>query len=118
MINSSNIVTSDLSKFTLEQLIEAGVIFNYLIKDGFPKDFDKNGIELVINKDSGFIFLTNSNYEVVMVNHNTGKLENWYTSPNDGREGFFNELSKEYKDMKPENREWFKDIADNLNKRI
>ena len=47
-----------------------------------------------------------------------GKLElfSFYSSPYEGKEGSFDALLEEYKEMHPEDQEWFQQIADNINR--
>lgn len=78
-------------------------------RDGLPDDFDDSGVKVAFNKDSGNVFLVNENYHVAMMNGD--ELETFYTSPYEGKEGFFDELITEYPDMHPEDREWFEAIA-------
>jgi hypothetical protein len=76
---------------------------------GLPDDFDQTGVKLAFNRNSGNVFLVNEDYQVAMVEGLT--LESFYTSPCEGREGFFTDLLSEYPDMHPEDQEWFRDIA-------
>jgi len=41
------------------------------------------------------------------------KLYSFYSSPYEGKEGSFEDLLDEYKDMNKEDKEWFLDIAKN-----
>jgi hypothetical protein len=94
-----------------ELLIELLTQWN---NDGLPEDFYDDGVQPMMNQNSGYVFLTNSEYEVAMINDDTGKLESFYTSPYEGKEGFFNDLLPQYEEMHEEDKEWFKSIANNL----
>ncbi len=44
------------------------------------------------------------------------ELFSFYSSPYEGKEGSFDELLEEYKEMHPEDQEWFQQIAENTNR--
>lgn len=77
---------------------------------GLPDDFDDSGVKFAFNKNSGNVFLVNEEYQVAMMNGDT--LESFYTSPYEGKEGFFSELIEEYPEMHREDREWFRKLAE------
>lgn len=54
----------------------------------------------------------NDEFEVCMMNGD--KLESFYTSPYEGKEGFFSELLDEYSDMHGEDKEWFRELSASL----
>jgi hypothetical protein len=76
---------------------------------GLPKDFDESGVKIAFNSNSGNVFLVNEDHQVAMVEGMT--LESFYSSPYEGREGFFTDLLTEYPDMHREDQEWFREIA-------
>lgn len=77
---------------------------------GLPEDFSDSGVRPAFNRNSGYVFLVNEDHDVCMLRD--GKLESFYTSPYEGREGFFDELLEEYADMHPEDQRWMRDIAE------
>ena len=79
---------------------------------GLPSDFEEINVRFAFNKNSGNVFLVNDEYQVAKMNGMV--LESFYTSPYEGREGFFTDLFSEYADMHPEDKEWFRSIAENL----
>lgn len=88
--------TTDISDFGYverEALIELLTSWN---NDGLPEDFYEDGVHFMFNQNSGYVFLTNSEYQVAMINPNTGRLESFYTTPYAGHEGFLDELVDEY----------------------
>ena len=99
--------TTDLSKFGAREREMASELLNAMSK-GLPEDFYDVGVQIMMNKSSGNVFLTNSEYQVAMMNGD--ELESFYTTPYEGREGFFEELKEEYKDMHPEDQEWFRQL--------
>ena len=108
--------TEDLADFGFREQEEAKDLFQAWKESGLPIDFENNGVKIAFNMNSGYVFLTNSEYQVAMCETNdNGKLElfSFYSSPYEGKEGSFDELLEEYKDMHPEDQKWFQQIADN-----
>lgn len=103
--------TTNLSEFGRRELVEVRDLLTAMIEHGLPKNFYDNDVHPMFNKNSGCVFLTNSEYDVCMVVD--GKLEMFYSSPYEGKEGFFDNLLKEYADMHHEDKEWFRQIAEN-----
>ena len=103
-----NYYTEDFSEFGYIQLDEAGKLLT-AIKSGLPSDFDDGGIRVGFNRNSGFVFLTNDEYQVAMLD-DKGKLYSFYTTPYEGYEGSLEELLEEYDNMNNED----KDFVDEL----
>ena len=86
------IVTTDISKFgyrerkMMRELLEASE------EQGFPEDFNQEGITIMMNTNSGNVFFTNEEYQVSMMNGD--KLESFY-SCYCGHEGFKDEMQHE-----------------------
>jgi hypothetical protein len=80
------ITTTDLSNFGYRERKMAAELLTASVEQGFPDDFEDDGVTVMMNRNSGNVFLTNSNYQVAMMNGN--KLESWYTCPYCGHEGF------------------------------
>lgn len=77
--------------------------------------FNDDRVQVMMNQNSGNVFLTDSDYNVLMMNGND--LEGFYVSPYSGQEGFFNELCSDYNtDWAEEDKEWLKDLAKSLNR--
>jgi len=106
--------TEDLSKFGYRELDMTGDLLK-AIKKGLPSDFYDEGIKVGFNMNSGYVFLTNEEYQVAMVD-DEGKLYSFYSSPYEGKEGSYEDLKEEFEDMHPEDQEWFNDLTKNLNK--
>ena len=100
--------TSDLSKFGFREIKMVRDLLNAWIEQGLPQDFENNEVLPVLNMNSGNVFLTNSEFQVAMLNGN--KLESFYSSPYQGKEGFYDELKDEYDNMHREDKEWFQQI--------
>ena len=119
MANLQKTYTEDLADFGYREQEEAKNLFQAWRESGLPVDFWNNGVKIGFNMNSGYVFLTNSDYQVAMCTTNEQdqlELYSFYTSPYEGKEGSFDELLEEYKEMHPEDQEWFQEIADNINR--
>lgn len=85
-MKTQEIITSDLSQFGSSERREVVQLLTAWDKQGLPVDFDESGVLPMMNRNSGCVFLTNSDYQVAMMNGN--HLETWYSCPNCGHEGF------------------------------
>ena len=108
----NDVYTEDLAKFGFRELDIAGDLLK-AIKKGLPSDFDREGIKVGFNMNSGNVFLTNADYQVAMVD-DQGYLYSFYSSPYEGKEGSYEDLKEEYDDMHPEDQEWFDDLSKSL----
>ena len=119
MTNSQKTYTEDLADFGYREQRAAQDLFEAWKSNGLPVDFYNSGVKIGFNMNSGYVFLTNSDYQVAMCTTNEQdqlELYSFYTSPYEGKEGSFDELLEEYKEMHPEDQEWFQEIADNINR--
>lgn len=91
-----NPTTTNLSEFGTKALHELTEILNEWVSHGLPGDFYDNNVVPMFNKNSGYVFLTNSEYQTAMINPETGNLESWYFTPYSGYEGFLDELIEQY----------------------
>lgn len=89
----NEITTTDLSKFGWREWHLARQLLDAMIDKGLPNDFENDGVHLMFNMNSGHVFLTNSEFQVAMMNGD--KLESFYTCPECGHEGFADEI-REY----------------------
>ena len=76
---------------------------------GLPEDFSDSGVRPAFNRNSGHVFLVNEDHDVCMLRD--GKLESFYTSPYEGKEGFYDDLAEEFEDMCHEDRVWMVGLA-------
>lgn len=88
--------TTDLSKFGYRELDMAGDLLKAIGK-GLPDDFNDDEITVMFNPNSGYVFLTNSDYQVAMVDDDGYLYSYYYTTYND-YEGSFEELKEMYED--------------------
>lgn len=103
--------TTDLSKFGYRELDMAGELLT-AIQDGLPNDFDNDEITVMFNMNSGFVFLTNSEYQIAMLDDSTQKLYSFYTTPYEGREGSWEELMDDFETMHHEDKQYMREIAE------
>src|SRR5689334_16409234 len=89
-MTTQEIVTTDLAEFGYREKKLAGELLQAMCSKGLPEGFDDSGVTIALNRNSGFVFLTNSEYQVAMMNN--GKLESFYTCPQCGHEGFKDEM--------------------------
>lgn len=81
-----DVVTSNLADFGYSERVDLIALLTAWNKQGLPDDFENDGVYPCFNKNSGYVFLTNSEYQCAMLNDN--KLESWYNCCNCGHEGF------------------------------
>jgi len=85
-MRTQEITTTDLADFGLREREELVHLLNAWNHQGLPKDFYDVEVRAMMNLNSGYVFLTNSEYEVAMMNG--AKLEMWHHCSNCGHEGF------------------------------
>ena len=108
--------TTNLAEFGNIEREEAGKLLTaYSRNPNVCPYFEDNGVQVMMNTYSGNVFLTDENYNVLMLNGD--KLEGFYNSPYEGHEGFFEELVEEWnEDWHKEDSEWLYQLAKDLNK--
>ena len=90
-----DIVTVNLSKFGYRERKLAEELLREWRKQGLPDDFEDEEVSLSFNINSGYVFFSNAEYQVAMMNGEN--LESFYTDFETGEEGFLDELSEEAK---------------------
>ena len=116
---SNDVYTEDLADFGYREQDIAKDIFEAWKKNGLPEDFENDGVKIAFNRNSGYVFLTNSEYQVAMLEEdkeNNLSLYSFYTSPHDGVEGCFEDILDQFEDLHPDDQEWFESIASNINR--
>lgn len=103
--------TTDLAEFGTAAIREASLLLNAWVNDGLPDDFDDDEVTVMLNPNSGHVFLTNAEFQVAVIEY--GKLTQFYCSPYDGHEGTLTDLvaSFDAETWNQEDIDWF----DNLN---
>ena len=89
------IVTVNLTRFGYRELKIAEELLQAWREQGLPSDFYDDEVSINFNTYSGCVFLSNSDYQVAMLNGD--RLESFYTDYETGEEGFKEELSEEAK---------------------
>ena len=100
--------TINLADFGNRELEMVRDLLTAMLEQGLPDDFYNDEVVPMFNQSSGYVFLTNSDYQVAMLNGY--KLESFYSSPYEGLEGFYDDLKEQYEDMHEEDKEWFDNI--------
>ena len=105
--NLSDIISNSRERALTIELLQAWG------EKGLPSDFYEEGVKVAFNRNSGYVFLVNEEYQCAMMNGD--KLETHYTSPYDGHEGFLEELLDMVDDSWHEDDiDWLNDIKSNL----
>lgn len=86
--------TTNLADFGHRELKMVAELLTAMCEQGLPDDFYDCDVVPMMNKNSGNVFLTNSEYQVAMMNGD--KLESWYYLSYHGNEGFLDELIIDY----------------------
>lgn len=88
--------TTNLSDFGYRELGILKDLISAMLEQGLPDNFSDSDVVPMMNTYSGNVFLTNSEYEVAMLNGED--LEVFYTLSYYGTEGFASDLYDEFKD--------------------
>ena len=90
--------TEDLSEFGFRELEMAAELLSAYTHEKNTTEYLSDGVHIGFNTHSGYVFLTDDCYNVAMMNGEY--LEDWFTCPYCGHEGF-----KEDMEHEPENEE-------------
>lgn len=86
---------TNLADFGYRELeMAAKLLTAYKSKNDLTRYFDDDGVTIMMNQNSGNVFLTNSNFDVAMMNGDD--LEDWFYTPCSGYEGFAEDLKEQY----------------------
>lgn len=88
-----SITINDFSKFGYRERLMAEHLLHAWNEQGLPEDFIDDEVSIIMNTHSGNVFLTNSDFQVAMMNGD--KLESFYTDFETGEEGFREDISEE-----------------------
>ena len=116
--NNDDMLTTNLADFGRRELAETRDLLDAMLNNGLPDDFENEGVVVAFNRNSGYVFLTNDEYQVAMVDDD-GKLYSWYFTPYYGHEGSYEDLLAEaldgdWDDEVSEDYEYLKDLAENV----
>ena len=87
------IVTADLSRFGHRERAMTEELLRAWRVQGLPNGFANEEVTVNLNTYSGYVFLSNEDYDVAMMNGEN--LEMYFHDFETGEEGFFEELSEE-----------------------
>lgn len=91
-----DVVTSDLSRFGFRELkLAAQLLTAYTNNKDFNPEWSPDGTKIAFNTRSGYVFLTNDEYQTAMMNGD--HLEMWYNCSYCGHEGFADDFEHEPK---------------------
>lgn len=112
MSKEYSVTITDLSDFGYRELTMLEELLKAMREQGLPDDFYDDEVVPMFNRISGNVFLTNSDYQVAMLNGDN--LESWYFLSYHGNEGFLDELLDEYNNgnIKEEDFEQLADILE------
>lgn len=85
-----SITTTDLAEFGYREKMIVKDLLVAWCENGLPEDFNYDKVVPMFNKNSGDVFLTNDDYQVAM--ESEGHLVSFYSCPECGAEGFYQEL--------------------------
>jgi hypothetical protein len=85
-MKSQDITTTNLADFGFREREILIQLLRAWHDQGLPEDFQDEEVQAMMNRNSGCVFLTNSEYQAAMMNGD--KLEMWHNCPNCGHEGF------------------------------
>lgn len=86
-----NTTTTNLADFGARERKMLCDLLTAWNEQGLPDDFDSDGVVPMLNTQSGYVFLTNDNCDVAMMNGDN--LEMWYVCPYCGHEGFKDDMA-------------------------
>jgi len=89
-MKSEEIVTSDFARFGARERKMTEELLKAWRGQGLPEDFEDDQVTIAMNTHSGYVFITNSEYQVAMLNGDI--LESFYSCPECGHEGFLEDM--------------------------
>ena len=87
---SNEIITTDLSEFGYQELREASELLAAYAEWRMSRspNFLLGDAKVWFNKNNGSVFISDDNYDVGMINPDTGEFDQWFNCPECGHEGF------------------------------
>ncbi len=101
--------TTDFAKFGSRERVLAEELLRAWNNKGLPDDFNDDEVTIMMNQNSGNVFLTNSDFQVAM--ESDGELFSFYSCPICGHEGFIEDIEGHSEDA--DCIEWVNDIKEN-----
>lgn len=103
-MRNNEITTTNLEDFGCRELAMLEELLKAMREQGLPEDFYDCEVHPMFNKYSGNVFLTNSEYQVAMMNGE--KLESFYFLSYHGNEGFLDDLLIDYENGNIQEEDW------------
>ena len=105
--------TTDLSDFGYRELKMAADLLQAYCNGNKP-EWLGDDIQLMMNTGSGYVFLTDQDCNVAMLNGD--ELDAFLFTPHDGHEGFIDELTEQYApdDLNCDDEEYLRNWAETL----
>jgi len=85
-MQTQEITTTNLVDFGYRELKMLQQLLKAMEEQGLPDGFSREGVHAMFNRNSGWVFLTNEDYQTAMLNGD--KLEVWHHCPDCGCGGF------------------------------
>lgn len=101
--------TRDLTEFGQKELHDAGKLL-IALAEANETEYLGDGVAVEFNPQSGNVFLVDEDFNVAMLTDD-GKLEDWFSSPYEGEEGFYSDLVEMRDDLNEEDQEWLDEIT-------
>ncbi len=92
---TNEVTTTDLAQFGNREKAMAVKLLTIMSEKGLPNNFNDDEVTVMMNRNSGNVFLTNSDYQVAMMNGDD--LELFFSCPECGCEGFADDLRIDFK---------------------
>ncbi len=107
----NEIITTDLADFGSSEKATAGELLSALNTDKDLTHFLGDGVKLYLNKNSGFVFLSDEDYNTAMID-DEGHLRDFHSCPICGSEGFLEDLHDGVEELDSECQEWFDNLVE------
>lgn len=101
------ITTTDLAEFGPREIALASDLLSAWVETGLPDEFSKDGVTVMFNTESAWVFLTNADCDVAIIGR-SGQLESFYTTPSGDHEGTLDDLRDQFDEgsWDSEDKEW------------
>ncbi len=93
----NTVVTADLSQFGIRELMFARLLLQAYLEHG--AEFLGSGLTLNFNTSSGYVFLSDEDYNVGVLDESEEYIVQFYTCPQCGYEGTQHDAINEEKDF-------------------
>tara|TARA_R110002153_G_scaffold203824_1_gene356713 strand:- start:6218 stop:6571 length:354 start_codon:yes stop_codon:yes gene_type:complete len=104
-------LTTDLGDFGMREIRMARDLLDAWVLNGLPDDFENDEVTVAFNRMSGYVFLTNAEFQVAVIDDRY--LVSFYSSPWEGHEGTLAELVEMFdaETWNGEDIEWLEELC-------